>query len=256
LIILLQIIKLEYLFFNNTNMKRLNRINFTILIITLNIIWIFLFILLGKIINDKLNILIIFISLLLIWLIIFWWILIIKRSHDFWARWGRHIIWSMFIPFYIFYVIFKKWDIWINKYWNEDNKIFFIKRSIKVNNESLLHISCEKWDIEEVKNIINKWWNINIQNNIWSTPLMKAIANNRLDIIELLLKEWADLKITRNDWYNALLIASYFWNINIVKLLLKYGADANFYNKGNVSALDIAQSKNHLDIISLLESKI
>jgi hypothetical protein len=112
-------------------MKRLNRVNFTIFIITIIAVQLWLILWLAEILDEWLYLLETIIFLFLIWFTIFWWILIIKRSHDFWARWGRHIIWTMLIPFYILYLVFKKWDIWNNSYWKVDTKILFWEKDNK-----------------------------------------------------------------------------------------------------------------------------
>lgn len=232
-------------------MKRLNRLNFFIYILLQVILYFFIiFIILAVNINNNL------IFIILIPLIILWWILIIKRAHDFWSKWIIHIFLNIIVPFYIFYLIFKKWDKWLNLYWQEDNKILFLNRKKVIKNESELHKKCFNWDIEWVKKLINNWDNIDIQNNVWSTPLMKAISANNLKIVKLLLEKWADVNILREDWYNSLFIAIHFWYLDIIKELLKYNVNVNFINKANYSSLDFAEIKGDKEIIKIIKKNI
>lgn len=118
-------------------MKRLNRVNYIIYFTIYSIIsFLFLLILfwnwedlfwrfIVQILlfwNTEPNDIIISLYLLLI--SIFWFVILIKRWHDYWKD-AISVIALNIIPIYFIYLALKKGDEWDNKYWKIDNKVLF-----------------------------------------------------------------------------------------------------------------------------------
>jgi ankyrin repeat protein len=107
------------------------------------------------------------------------------------------------------------------------------------------------------KNIIKliKQGDINLQNEDGYTALMFAVADNSLEIAELLLRMGADLNIQDKWGDTALMKATNWGRLGIARLLIKTGAKLDIQDKWGKTALDIAQKKEQCDyqeIIKLL----
>ncbi len=91
---------------------------------------------------------------------------------------------------------------------------------------------------------------VNFQDGYGSTALMKAVKENRADIVKLLLERGADPHLI--DWFGdrPLEIASYCDRLEIAELLLNHGADPNLF-WGN-SAMHNAFSMASDEMVTLL----
>ena len=86
---------------------------------------------------------------------------------------------------------------------------------------------------------------VNTQDNIGETALMKAITNGDLEIVKSLIEKGADVNIKAKyaTGYTALMLASLEPDIKIIKLLIKKGADVNA-NEGAILPWALTSSKN------------
>ncbi len=92
------------------------------------------------------------------------------------------------------------------------------------NDYDLLWVICRKYEVELLKNLIQKGFDIDIKNKYGNTALMRASYNKLLGILKLLLENNANPNIQNNFGNNALYWAEHYRNPEIIKLLKKYGA--------------------------------
>jgi ankyrin repeat protein len=135
----------------------------------------------------------------------------------------------------------------------------------KINNKQINRYKKEEWtnyicgnNIEAIKYLLNNnLIDINIQDNIGTTPLMYASYCNNIEILKILLS-YKDINVNhQNKWKNtALILASCWNNIEIVKILLNH-PDINIFLKGgdDKTALDWAKKRNNKEIETLLTNK-
>lgn len=120
--------------------------------------------------------------------------------------------------------------------------------------ENVLIEASRKGDLNKVKNLINKGTNINATDQEGVTALMRAAANNRKYIVELLLKNQAKPNLADKQGKTALIYAATNGYIDIVALLLENGADIN-QNGSTGTALNNAAKWGYIDIVKLLLEK-
>ena len=100
-----------------------------------------------------------------------------------------------------------------------------------------LSIAIKRGYTNIVRILLNKYSNINKQDDDGNTLLMQAIQNNNLEIVKLLLQAGADVNIKDNQNLTALIIAIALpisslgkikGNIKLVRTLIDYGANVNY----------------------------
>lgn len=143
-------------------------------------------------------------------------IIIIKLTrHNIDEDTSEVIIWiiTISIVIYILYLLIRK---------------LILKNDPKLNN-ALIN-ACKEGDIIEVKNLIERWANVNYQkynvNPLDTNPLACAISKWNYQIVEILLKNWANPnKIVEWTWMSILWLAKMYmigqsaWSelVNLVK---------------------------------------
>lgn len=120
-------------------------------------------------------------------------------------------------------------------------------------NKRLLKVSSKKSSLQEMRELIKSGANVNYQDVLGDTPLIKATSYFFYSAIELLLENGADVNLTNNMNENGLIQISqqprYTINKNIntiykiIDLLIKYGINLNQRSIGrgyvhNYTALD------------------
>src|SRR5262249_24259970 len=85
--------------------------------------------------------------------------------------------------------------------------------------------------------------------------LMKAIINNKKEIVKLLIAEGADVNFQTPDQYTPLHFAVHFASPEIVAMLLNAGANRAVTNRFGKTPLDLATERNNLMAIELLKRK-
>ena len=106
--------------------------------------------------------------------------------------------------------------------------------------------------ILSVEKYFNSGYNLNIQDKIGYTPLMRAKNKNYLKIFKLLLNAGADMNIQVNNGYNALIWAAANGHIEFVKLLLNAGADPNKQNSRGYTAIKYSIIYRNIEMVKLL----
>ncbi len=147
---------------------------------------------------------------------------------------------------------------------NDDNKMLLIDKLIKqwadvdsVNSDGLnvLLYALESGKSNRIIiKLIEYITNINIPNPQGNTPLMLAVMNNNIEVVQLLLRSGANVNVKNNKGNTALMIASAIKppNIQIIKILLDNGADIDIKNNISDTAEIIAKNKTNMQIVQLL----
>ena len=107
-------------------------------------------------------------------------------------------------------------------------------------------------DIKSVKNYIDSGYDLNIQDELYYTPLIHAVYYNNPEIVKLLLNAGADIDKQNNAGYTALIWATSYNKIEIIKLLLNSGANIDKQNNAGDTALMLAALHNNREIVELL----
>jgi len=119
------------------------------------------------------------------------------------------------------------------------------------NEDKLLSLTKQKSTlINDIKNFINnETVDINCVDIINNTPLIYAIENDRIDIVQLLIDKGADVnKITGEDITPLRVAINEINNMDIINLLINKGADIKYINKKGQTYLMLACNKLNIDI--------
>jgi hypothetical protein len=99
---------------------------------------------------------------------------------------------------------------------------------------------CQNGTLEEVGRAIKSGANVNAKNGYGVTPLMRAVFENDLEIIELLIKKGADVNAQNENGYSVLMAAlDHEKPVEVIHLLRQNGADVKAKNKEGQTALDV-----------------
>ena len=116
-----------------------------------------------------------------------------------------------------------------------------------------LIIAARENEIEKVKELLSKGFDINNVDHNGDTILMIAINNSYTVLINEILKHGSDVNIKNNDGETSLMIALRYNKFSIIQEILKYCVDLNIKNNDGNTALMIALKNNELDIRSSQE---
>jgi len=89
-----------------------------------------------------------------------------------------------------------------------------------------LHEAAADGDIEEVKLLISKGYDVNKEDEEKMTPLHYATETGKMEVVQLLVEAGAEVNAGKNDW-PPLCIAVYKNNIAVAEYLIAHGADVN-----------------------------
>jgi ankyrin repeat protein len=147
--------------------------------------------------------------------------------------------------------------------------LFSRKEEVRLTNEDKLLSLANNKDtgIKDIENFINNnTVDINCEDIINNTPLIYAIENNRIDIVELLIDKGADVNKISGENITPLRVAIYEnKNIDIFNLLINKGADIKYINtKGQTYLMLACNSLNYkmmnivydINLFKVLLSKI
>ena len=118
------------------------------------------------------------------------------------------------------------------------------------NEDKLLSLTKQKSTlINVIENFINnETVDINCVDIINNTPLIYAIENDRIDIVQLLIDKGADVnKITGEDITPLRVAINEINNMDIINLLINKGADIKYINKKGQTYLMLACNKLNID---------
>lgn len=147
----------------------------------------------------------------------------------------------------------------IKNYFKYESFIFLMND--KKNNNSLERVLlkerffkvCEKGDIEEIKELIDKV-DINVKDAYGMNGMMHALVFDNLEAVKLLIEYGADINSYDYKYRTPLMYAVSNGNADIVKFLISKNAYINAKDYRNKTALDIAKSKGYDDIVIILEN--
>ncbi len=95
---------------------------------------------------------------------------------------------------------------------------------------------------------------INAQDEHGQTALFKAVGDNRIEDVIMLMNNGADLEIADNEQCTPLHNAIKFGNIRSAALLIAHGAQGQLKNKIGKTPLEYAKVVENEELVSLLEA--
>jgi len=116
-----------------------------------------------------------------------------------------------------------------------------------------LHKAAFDGNVEEVKKLLKKGADPNVQDKDGWTPLHLAASEGHVDVAKLLLEHGADPNAQDKHGNTPLHDAAFEGHVGIVKLLLDHGADPTAKNKDGDTPLDLAKERGHREVVSLIE---
>ncbi|SFJ75047.1 ankyrin repeat domain-containing protein [Thermoflavimicrobium dichotomicum] len=118
-----------------------------------------------------------------------------------------------------------------------------------VNGNTLIHYAGNR---EIATLLIELGADLDCTNDFEETPLITAIWDERIDVVEFLLEQGVDVNHQDRDGNSALHVAAALGSEKLVQLLLSAGADVNLENEYEETPLFEAVKNGHISIISLL----
>jgi len=126
----------------------------------------------------------------------------------------------------------------------------------KENDETLIIESCKNNDIEKVKNIIGKTFNINKKYGNGKTLLLIACQYGSKDIIKYLIENGSDVNIKDDDGNNPLILYCQCKDVDfdIVELLIDKGIDLFAENNLGEAVQDCCTLELHKKIVKKINN--
>jgi len=115
-----------------------------------------------------------------------------------------------------------------------------------------LHQAAADGDIEQVKLLISKGYDVNKKDEEKKTPLYYATETGKMEVVQLLVEAGAEVNAGKNDW-PPLYIAVYKDNIAVAEYLIAHGADVNA--PVGWTPLQEATSSSNVEMVELLIDK-
>ena len=115
-----------------------------------------------------------------------------------------------------------------------------------------LHQAVVDGDIDQVKLLISKGADVNMENRMGWSPLRTGVQNSRRAIVELLIAQGADVNAKDNRGQTPLHVAVTLGQKEVVELLIAKGADVNVMGSRGDNALSLAQKRKQTEIVDLL----
>ena len=140
------------------------------------------------------------------------------------------------------------------KLFASNNKLLLGMADYKLKPQQLTLIyAAQRKSIATIKTLIDKGADIEQTDKFNSTPLTKAIWEDRKDVVEYLISQKANIKHQGNKGQTALAIAALKGNADIFDMLLDNGADINFVEeKTGKALLHVAAERGNRNIIKRL----
>lgn len=118
-------------------------------------------------------------------------------------------------------------------------------------NEKELIKACENNISEEVKSLIEKGVDINLEYDYW-TPLTKASEKGHFNIVQYLVENGAEIDKENGYGWTPLMCASMNGFLDIVKYLVDKGANIEIKTDSKWTALTFASTEGHLEVVKYL----
>jgi len=121
------------------------------------------------------------------------------------------------------------------------------------NGNTPLHIACQKGSLDLINVLLNfKNLNVNIQNKDKETPLHIACNNKSEDICRFILDKKVDLNLEDSHGHTAFFVACKQGLYRVVKKMIKLGIDIHQRDNKGYTALHIAAAYERVPVIKLL----
>jgi len=148
---------------------------------------------------------------------------------------------------------------WLDNYWaldfifylSEENyntissKLIALKNyDSKQNDIDTFYDAIKRNDIQHVKLLIAKGFDVNVKFKDGSNSLINAANNNREEIVKILLENGANVNAEIGGGYTALILASFQGFEEIVETLLKFKADVKIACSKGTALILAAESAN------------
>ncbi|KAL3880103.1 hypothetical protein ACJMK2_032372 [Sinanodonta woodiana] len=133
--------------------------------------------------------------------------------------------------------------------------------AVDENGDSLLHTAIimdyEEVSIEYIDLAINEWM-LNVQNNLFQTPLHIAVLTDTVSVVERLVSKNARIDLQDHHGNTPLHLACAKGNLKIASVLLESSLRKQAIetrNADGVTCVHIAALNNHLDVLGILLEK-
>lgn len=111
---------------------------------------------------------------------------------------------------------------------NFDLVIKLIKKWININHQdknlhSALSYLADRKLINITKLILEAWWNVNMKDKHWNTPLWRSIIRSgwKYELIKLFMQYWWNSNIENNYWKSPMWLAKDIWDKKLIDILNK-----------------------------------
>jgi len=117
----------------------------------------------------------------------------------------------------------------------------------------LLAVQSARFDTADL--LLREGSSVNESNRLGATPLHKAVTNNDLQMVRLLMGYKPDLDAVDDDMWTALHYAAEQGKCEMVAYLINEGADCTKLTNYGRSAQYLAKSNQHDDVVQLLSAR-
>ena len=134
--------------------------------------------------------------------------------------------------------------------------IDLLKTVRNIRNDNLYLIASYNGQIDVMKYLENKGFDINFKNNNGNNAYLLASLGGKINVMKYLENKGFDINSTNNNGSNAYLLASTNGQIDVMKYLEDKGFDINFKNNNGSNAYLFASLGGKINVMKYLENKI
>uniref|UniRef100_A0A8C9RUE2 Ankyrin repeat domain 28 n=1 Tax=Scleropages formosus TaxID=113540 RepID=A0A8C9RUE2_SCLFO len=141
---------------------------------------------------------------------------------------------------------------------DEVRSLIFKKEDVNVqDNEKRtpLHAAAYLGDSEIIELLILSGARVNAKDNKWLTPLHRAVASCSEDAVQVLLKHSADVNARDKNWQTPLHVAAANKAVRCAEALVPLLSNVNVSDRAGRTALHHAAFSGHLEMVKLLLSR-
>jgi ankyrin repeat protein len=118
-------------------------------------------------------------------------------------------------------------------------------------NYNLMIAASEGYTLE-IERLVQKGADVNAESDKGVTPIIFAVSNNQIRVVNLLLKYGADVNKMTSESETPLLIAVKNQNLEIAETLIRSGADIDLSDKYDATPLHYASIYGYFELVDLL----
>jgi uncharacterized protein len=112
--------------------------------------------------------------------------------------------------------------------------------------------AAERGDVSTINRVLMAGGKVHVRDDLGRTPLLLAVAGDRLDAFKLLLNEGADINAVANDLDTPWLLAGARGRTEMLRLMLTKAPDLTLRNRYGGNALIPACHYGHVETVKLL----